>query len=55
MKDLKLLKYAKRESFLINPDGVIVKHYEKVVPETHTQQVLEDLETLMITSATDSK
>lgn len=47
MKDLKLLKYAKRESFLINPDGVIVKHYEKVVPESHTQQVLDDLKDLM--------
>jgi peroxiredoxin Q/BCP len=47
LKDMKLVKYAKRESFLINPDGVIVKHYEKVDPETHTQQVLADLESLM--------
>jgi peroxiredoxin Q/BCP len=34
---------AKRQSFLINPEGVIVKHYEKVNPETHTEEVLADL------------
>ncbi len=47
LKDMKVVKYAKRHSFLIDPNGVIVKHYEKVDPEHHTQQVLEDLETLM--------
>jgi len=35
---------ANRESFLINPDGVIVKHYPHVNPETHTQDVIADLE-----------
>ncbi len=47
LKDLKLVKYAKRQSFLINPEGMIVKHYEKVDPDTHTQQVLKDLEVFM--------
>lgn len=47
LKDMKIVKYAKRQSFLINPEGIIVKHYEKVDPEHHTQQVLADLETLM--------
>ena len=47
LKDMKIVKYAKRQSFLIDPDGVIVKHYEKVDPDTHTQQVLTDLKTLM--------
>ena len=37
---------AKRQSFLINPEGNIVKHYEKVDPETHTEQVLNDLREL---------
>jgi peroxiredoxin Q/BCP len=37
---------AKRQSFLINPDGVIVKHYGKVNPDTHTEEVLNDLREL---------
>lgn len=32
-----------RESFLIGPDGVILKHYEKVKPETHVEEVLNDI------------
>ena len=47
LKDMKIVKYAKRQSFLINPDGIIAKHYEKVDPDDHTQQVLADLKTLM--------
>ncbi len=34
---------ANRESFLINPEGVVVKHYQRVNPETHTQEVVADL------------
>ncbi|MDT8409457.1 MAG: peroxiredoxin [Wenzhouxiangellaceae bacterium] len=34
---------ANRESFLINPDGVIVKHYQTVSPDSHTQDVIADL------------
>jgi len=37
---------ARRESFLIGPDGVIVRHYDRVDPETHTQQVITDLKQL---------
>ncbi len=37
------LKLAKRQSFLINPEGIIVKHYAKVDPTTHTEEVLTDL------------
>lgn len=32
-----------RTSFLINPQGIIEKIYEKVVPADHSKQVLEDL------------
>jgi len=32
-----------RSSFLINPEGIIEKVYEKVRPETHAAEVLEDL------------
>lgn len=37
---------AKRQTFIIGPDGLLVKHYEKVTPSTHAAEVLSDLETL---------
>jgi peroxiredoxin Q/BCP len=39
-------KYAKRETFLIDPEGRIVRHYEKVDPKSHSAEVLTDLERL---------
>jgi len=50
LRDYKLIKIASRQSFLVNPEGVIVKHYEDVDPETHTQEVLSDLETMIAES-----
>ena len=47
LRDFKLTKIASRQSFLINPAGIIVKHYGDVDPENHTQQVLADLEAMM--------
>lgn len=35
-----------RTSFLIDPEGKIVKIYEKVKPEAHATEVLEDLKNL---------
>lgn len=35
-----------RESFLVDPQGVIVKHYPKVKPNEHPQEVLRDIEEL---------
>lgn len=40
------MKVAKRQTFLIGPDGNLVKHYEKVKPATHSQEVLADLRSL---------
>ncbi|MCG8371257.1 MAG: peroxiredoxin [Proteobacteria bacterium] len=37
---------AKRQTFLIDPEGNIAKHYEKVDPEKHSKQVLADLAAL---------
>ena len=37
---------AKRQTFLIDPDGNVAKHYDKVNPEAHSKQVLADLEDL---------
>lgn len=34
---------AKRQTFIIAPDGTIVKHYEKVKPDSHSAEVLADL------------
>lgn len=38
---------ARRESFLINPDGQIAKHYSRVDPDSHTDEVISDLKALM--------
>lgn len=35
-----------RESFLIDPKGVIVKHYEKVKPAEHAEEVISDVKLL---------
>jgi len=40
------MELAKRQSFLIDPDGIIVKHYENVDPETHSATVLADIRSL---------
>jgi thioredoxin-dependent peroxiredoxin len=37
---------AKRETFLIDPEGKIAKHYAKVDPDEHSQMVIADLEAL---------
>ncbi len=38
--------YARRETFLVNPNGVVVKHYKDVDPKENSAQVLADLATL---------
>jgi len=35
---------ARRQTFLIDPEGNIAKHYAEVNPESHSQEVLADLE-----------
>lgn len=47
LRNYMLVKIASRQSFLINPEGVIVKHYAKVDPEKHSEEVLHDLKQLM--------
>ena len=47
LRDWKLIQIASRQSFIVNPDGMVAKHYEEVDPDTHTKQVLEDLKALM--------
>ncbi|KAA0207647.1 MAG: peroxiredoxin [Proteobacteria bacterium] len=40
------IKLAKRQSFLIAPDGRIARHYASVEPEKHSAEVLADLKAL---------
>ena len=47
LRDYKLTQIASRQSFIVGPDGLVVKHYAKVDPDTHTQEVLADLQELM--------
>lgn len=40
------MTYAKRETFLIDPQGKIAKHYRDVDPEENSKQVMTDLAAL---------
>jgi peroxiredoxin Q/BCP len=37
---------AKRQTFVIDPDGNLARHYKKVRPATHSDEVLADLKDL---------
>jgi thioredoxin-dependent peroxiredoxin len=39
--------YAKRTSFLVDPDGIIVKVYERVKPRRHPEELLADFTELI--------
>jgi len=41
------LRFAKRQSFIIDPDGNVARHYAEVDAANHSKQVLADLEVLM--------
>ena len=41
-----LKSYSKRNTFIVDPEGNIVKIYLSVDPKTHSQMVLSDLESL---------
>ena len=47
LRDYKTMKVASRQSFLVDPEGNIAKHYADVDPEEHTSEVLEDLKGFM--------
>jgi peroxiredoxin Q/BCP len=38
-----MMTIAKRQSFIIGPQGKILKRYNKVDPDTHTSEVIEDI------------
>ncbi len=47
--DLKIIHFAKRHSFIIDPQGRIAKIYRDVDPQTHVAEVLEELKRLQNT------
>lgn len=47
LKKMGPMQYASRQSFLIDVDGHIAKHYPEVNPEEHSAEVLADLKRLM--------
>ena len=40
------IKFSRRHSFIIDPQGLIKKEYRSVNPTTHSIQIIEDLRTL---------
>lgn len=36
----------KRNTYIINPEGMIIKEYENVQPKTHVAEIIRDLKTL---------
>jgi peroxiredoxin Q/BCP len=46
VKNIPLMSYAKRQTFIINPQGIIAKFYADVKSSTHSKQVIADLKIL---------
>lgn len=45
LRNLGIVKFAKRYTFLINPQGVIVQIYRSVDTARHSQEIITDLQT----------
>ena len=43
---LGLMELARRETFIVDPQGRVAKHYREVDPGSHSKQVLADLKVL---------
>ena len=41
-----VMEMARRDTFIVDPQGRIAKHYESVNPDGHSQLVLEDIKAL---------
>jgi len=46
LKNYGVVEFARRDTFLIDPEGRIAKHYESVDPEGHSKVVLEDIKAM---------
>lgn len=41
------IKFAKRHTFIIDPNGLVAKTYREVKPKEHSDQIISDLKTLI--------
>ncbi|MGD9387384.1 MAG: peroxiredoxin [Gammaproteobacteria bacterium] len=46
LRNFGVMKLASRQTFLVSPDGMVARHYEKVDVDTHSAEVIADLEVL---------
>jgi len=46
LKNYGVVEFARRDTFLIDPEGRIAKHYESVDPDGHSKVVLEDIKAM---------
>ena len=44
--DFRVVRFSRRNTFLIDPQGRIAKHYDTVDPDGHSKVVLDDLKAL---------
>ena len=52
---LGVMEMARRDTFIIDPQGRVAKHYESVNPEGHSQVVLADIKALKAAAAAGSQ
>jgi peroxiredoxin Q/BCP len=50
-----VMEMARRDTFIIDPQGRVAKHYESVDPEGHSELVLADIKALKAAAAAGSK
>lgn len=55
VKNIPLMSYAKRQTFIINPTGRVAKFYEDVNSDLHSAQVISDLTHLINTGKSNLK
>jgi peroxiredoxin Q/BCP len=55
LKNYGVMQVARRDTFIIDPQGRIAKHYESVDPDGHSQMVLADIKALKAQAAAGSK
>jgi thioredoxin-dependent peroxiredoxin len=46
LRNYGIMEVARRDTFLVDPQGRIAKHYESVKPDGHSQVVLDDIKAL---------
>jgi peroxiredoxin Q/BCP len=45
------MEMARRDTYIIDPQGRVAKHYESVAPDGHSKVVLQDLKALKAAQA----